>query len=227
MANAQEKKNVGIVRDLVTGKGTVCFLHTDKPNTGGTYPSGKYEVTFLFDKKDTATVNTLTDAALKAAKEKWGDKLTRKDIKIGIKNGDEKANLDGFAGKWFINPKSKKKPLIVGGDRQPLPEGVTLQSNDVCRISVSAGCYPNNLEKDAADAFKAAGKTVMVDKDENGKVVYYRPAVTFYLDMVQRCAGGVPFGAKANPNAFPEEAEGGFQQGEGPEEVTAEANPFG
>lgn len=228
MAQQDDKKSAGFVRNLITEPGVICFLHTDKPNDGGKFPSSKYEVTFRFDKKDTKTIKLLTDAALKAAKELWGDRIkTIKDVKVGVKDGDEKAHLDGFAGHWYINPRAKKKPIIVGGDRQPLPEGVKLSSNDVCRLCVTAGAFPAAVDKEVAEALKAAGKPIVMDKDENGKDVYCRPAVTFYLNMIQRVKGGAGYGSKADPSAFPEEAgEGAFPAGEGPSDTDA-ANPFG
>ena len=207
MTQAKKEASKGYVRDIVTGVGRVAFPHLESTNEGGEYPSHKFEVHFLLPKTDTATRKLLADSALKAAQEKWPHlKLTLADIKISIKDGDEKAHLDGFPGAYYINPKANKKPLVVGLDKAPLPEGQRVRGGDYVRLAVTAGAYPQNLEKENYDMMKEAGKKVVAEPKPDGKgMSWYRPAVTFYLDMVQKVKDGDSFGsAVKDPSLFPD-----------------------
>lgn len=93
---------------------------------------GKYEASFLLDKKDTKT-KALIDAAIEEA-------LVEAKIKVAsdkrfIRDGDD-FDYDGYAGCWSIKSSSNKRPTVVNRDKTPLTE-----EDDV----IYAGCYVNAI----------------------------------------------------------------------------------
>lgn len=99
----------------------------------------KHSATFLIPKED-MQVPKIRKSMADAAVEKWGDKghaimnvLT--DNKVFLRNGDTKAEYDGFDGNMFFNatrPAKTGAPLIINADKTELQEldGV-----------IYAGCY--------------------------------------------------------------------------------------
>lgn len=93
---------------------------------------GKYEASFLLDKKDTKT-KALIDAAIEEA-------LAEAKIKVPsdkrfIRDGDD-FDYDGYAGHWSIKASSNKRPTVINRDKTPLTE-----EDDV----IYAGCYVNAI----------------------------------------------------------------------------------
>jgi Protein of unknown function (DUF2815) len=70
-------------------------------------------------------INELID---KVGAEKWGNKAKgivvqlRGADKVALHNGDNKAELDGYAGNYFINARTPTKPLVLDRDKTPLTE---------------------------------------------------------------------------------------------------------
>lgn len=201
----------GIVRDIVPANPCrLAFPHLTAKDDGGQFPSHKYEVHALWLKDDAVTIALLNSKALEAARQTWPG-IAAKDLVVGVRDGDEKANRDGFPGCVFVCAKSSKPVPVYGPAREPLTADA-VSGGDYCRVCLSAGSYKRNLEPMVAKDLQTAGRKVMVEKGADGKVSYYLPAVTFYLNAVQLVRRGEAFGGGgANPNVFPEEgpAEGG------------------
>lgn len=70
----------------------------------------------------------LKKALVDAAVAKWGEKgvETLKILMAGgricLRNGDEKANYDGFAGNMYVSASSKGRPLVLDRDRSQLTQ---------------------------------------------------------------------------------------------------------
>lgn len=205
----------GIVRDIVPpGICRIAFPHLAAKNEGGQFPSHKYEVHALWPKEDAATLALLHAKALEAARQTWPG-ITAKDLVVGLRDGDEKANLDGFPGAVFICAKSSKPVAVYGPAREVLTAG-DVHGGDYCRVCLSAGSYKRNLEPMVAKDLMTAGRKVVTEKGADGKVSYYLPAVTFYLNAVQLVRRGEGFGGgAASPDVFPDEGGGAFPAPEG------------
>jgi hypothetical protein len=73
-------------------------------------------------------VKAMNQAIEAVAKEKWGAKaeavLTelRKKDKVCMRNGDDKANYDGFEGNMYVAASSKTRPTVLDRDKSPLVE---------------------------------------------------------------------------------------------------------
>jgi hypothetical protein len=210
MAASAKQSKPGYVREIVTGIGRLAFPHLVSPNSGGQFPSNKYEAHLLIPKTDTATLDLLRRKALEAAQQVW-PKIPPAALVVGLRDGAEKGHLEGFSDAWFINAKAKRQPPVFDGQRQPY-DPAAVKGGDYVRFMITAGAYKKNLDPETAKQLLAAGvKGIIQAKDDNGKVTYYRPAVTFYLDAVQFVRQGTPMGGggAANPGAFPTEDGGG------------------
>lgn len=94
----------------------------------------KFQATFLIDKKNTAVIKAVQAAMEAAKKDKWGEKAP-KGIKLGLRDGKEKAEVEGYGDDiYFVTARNSKFAPVVDGNITPLSE----QSG-----KVYAGCYVN------------------------------------------------------------------------------------
>lgn len=102
--------------------------------TFGGESTGKYEATFILDKKDHAEL-------ISKIKEKIGtmmkDELKTKlpSDKICLKDGDEMGR-DEMVGKMVIKASTKKRPLVINRNKSPITEDDNV---------IYAGCYVNAI----------------------------------------------------------------------------------
>lgn len=97
---------------------------------------GKFEATFLLDKKDTKTKELLDKAISKAIAEA---KIKIPTANYCIKDGDEtfaEKEYQGYEGNWSIKASSNKRPTIIDRDKTQL-----VVEDD----KPYAGCYVNAL----------------------------------------------------------------------------------
>lgn len=154
---------------LITPKGRLSFPHLLEKNSGGQYSSDKYEVTLLIPKD--ADIKPLQKAALDVARKSWGEKVkSLKDIEHPFRDGDEK-EFDGYAGHWYIKPRSKNRPGIVDAKRQRVEDDEEVYGGRFAKLSVVPFTYLQ------------AG----------------RMGVSFQLQNVQLLEGGERFGKRSNP----------------------------
>ena len=206
--NTNPKKSKGRIANIVTGVGEASFPHLDEPDTKGQYASKKYDITLLWPKEDKAQTKILTDAAFAAALDMWGPEVIKGPgaFKIIINNGDDKGDLGGYRGKWYIRPKSNYKPRVIDGRKADI-DAKTIKPGDSIRLKVVANAYEQSIDKEVADALAAQGKPVF-RKETGGKVVWVRPSVTWMLDVVQLVkAGAGGGGAVRNVDDMPTEPD--------------------
>ena len=83
--------------------------------TFGGESTGKYEATFILDKREhAATIKELQAAIDKLSKEELKGKVPAD--KLCLKDGDETERLE-FAGKYTIKASTKKRPLVINRDK--------------------------------------------------------------------------------------------------------------
>lgn len=141
---------------MATEKLVTPIFRVSFPNVfeASSYQGGppKYGVTAVFepesfspaDKKRWAAMNKLADGASKETFGKPIDKLPA-NFKRPVRDGEEKAELDGFGeGKKFISLSTKFKPEILAEDR----ESIIMDAEDFypgcyARASVNAYGYDN------------------------------------------------------------------------------------
>ena len=133
--------------------------------TFGGESTGKYEATFILDKKEHAVlIKELQTAIDKLSKEELKGKVPAD--KLCLKDGDETERAE-FAGKFTIKASTKKRPLVINRDKSPIAE-----TDNV----IYAGCYVNGLI------------SLWAQNNQYGK------RINAQLDGIQFCRDGEPFG---------------------------------
>jgi hypothetical protein len=131
--------------------------------------TGKYDATFMLDKKEHAETIKLIRQEIKAlANEKFKDKLPPDD-KLCLKDGDE-TDRQEYQGCFTLKASSKRRPLVLNRDKSPVTEEDNI---------IYAGCYVNAIVSLWAQN-NAFGKRINAS-----------------LDGVQFAGHGEPFGAPA------------------------------
>ncbi|MCM1130105.1 MAG: DUF2815 family protein [Roseburia sp.] len=131
---------------VITNEGRLSYAKLLEPGKEGEMDEGKYGTAFLFPKTDKETYNLLNKAFQQALEDgkkelKWTDKDVRK-IESPIKDGDDVDSEDSaYAGMWYINARSKRKPQVINTHREPLTDEDSVYSGMYAKISVSAFAY--------------------------------------------------------------------------------------
>ena len=101
----------------------------------------KFRATFLIDKKRKDLIDAIEQAINKVATDKWGAKaesvlksIRGNSMRFNFRDGDEKAEYDGYADHMYIGASNKARPLVIDRDRSPL----TAQDG-----RPYSGCYVN------------------------------------------------------------------------------------
>lgn len=87
--------------------------------------------------------NSLKSAAFNAAVEKWGSDRTKwpKGLKLPFRDGDEKAERDGYGGHIFVTATSKTQPGLVDQGNRPILNGKDFYAGCYARAEVIAFAY--------------------------------------------------------------------------------------
>ncbi len=127
--------------------------------------TGKYEATFILDKKEHAQVISQIEAEI-ARLQKEEIKAKVSSDKICLKDGDDMGRSE-YEGKMTIKASTKKRPLVIDRDKSPITEDDNV---------IYAGCYVNAI------------LTLWPQNNNFGK------RVNAQLDGVQFVRDGEPFG---------------------------------
>ena len=127
--------------------------------------TGKFEATFILDKKEHAKVIAEIEAVIgKLQKDELKGKVA--SDKICLKDGDEMDRPE-YAGKMTIKASTKKRPLVINRDKSAISEDDNI---------IYAGCYVNGIV------------TLWAQNNQYGK------RINAQLDGVQFVRDGDPFG---------------------------------
>lgn len=156
---------------IVTGKTRLSYVNLLTPRAQEEGKEPKYSVCILIPKSDTKTVNAIRaaiEAAKEAGKATWGGKIPP-GLKVPLRDGDTERDGPEYAGHWFINASSKRKPQIVDASVQPILDASEIYSGMYARVSINFYAY-----NQAGNRGVAAG-----------------------LNNVQKVADGTPLGGAA------------------------------
>jgi len=123
--------------EVSTGEIRLSYANLFKPKAMTEGETEKYSTAILIPKTDKKTYNAII-AAIEAAKQegkgKWNGKIPPA-LKLPLRDGDEeKPDDENYAGMWFLNASSVKKPQLVEsveGELVPITDPDELYS----------GCY--------------------------------------------------------------------------------------
>jgi hypothetical protein len=127
--------------------------------------TGKYEATFILDKKQHAVVIADIKSAIeRMMKEELKGKVPAD--KLCLKDGDEMGRPE-YEGTYTIKAATKKRPLVINRDKSPITESDNI---------VYAGCYVNAIV------------SLWAQNNQFGK------RINAQLDGIQFARDGDPFG---------------------------------
>jgi hypothetical protein len=106
-------------RAFTTPIGRLAFPSLDEPKAYQEGAKAYYQTTILFDKETDLTA--MRKEIKLAAAEVFG-KDTKKwpAIEMPWRDGDEKEDLTGYPGTWYVSAKSLRKVKVVDGQKQPV-----------------------------------------------------------------------------------------------------------
>lgn len=108
-------------KKCMTPEFQASFPHVFKAHAFNEKQEAKFQLTMLFDKK--TDLKVMKEAVYNAAVEKWGKKESwPKGLRMPFRDGNEKQDLQGYAGKIFVAATSKQRPGVVDGKRVPITE---------------------------------------------------------------------------------------------------------
>jgi hypothetical protein len=130
----------------------LAFPHLFSPQAGPDGGQAKYNGTFIIE--DQATADAVNNAIEAVAKEKWPQKhgeilkKLRSSDKVCLKDGDAKAEYDGFEGNHFLNASNKVAPTLFDstGARVREEDGV-LYAGCYVDVSIDVWAQDNNYGK--------------------------------------------------------------------------------
>lgn len=145
------------VSKVMTPKFRASFVWAFKPQPPmeGSTGEPKYGLTMLFDEvaRKSASYKALQDLACHAAKEKFGDKIVPDGngwfkFKVGqrifrnpLRDGAEKAEMDGYEGMTFASATSKMQPGLVDQHLQRIISEEDFYSGCYARATITAYGY--------------------------------------------------------------------------------------
>lgn len=121
---------------VVTGLVRFCYCNVFEPTSIGEGGVKKYNVSILIDKTDKVTIDKI-NTAIQEAITAGADKVTKggkviPNIKMPLRDGDvEKEDDATYAGKFFLNANSLRKPQVVDAELNEI----------MSRDEFYSGCY--------------------------------------------------------------------------------------
>ena len=137
---------------VVTGKVRFSYAYVFKPQLKDDGTEGKYGVSILIPKTDKETISKI-QKAFEETKENsigfFGGSLP-KALKGGLRDGDLEKEDELYAGCYFINANSSKKPTVVDSDLNPIIDADEFYSGCYGRASIEFYPYQVGVAKGIA-----------------------------------------------------------------------------
>lgn len=145
---------------VVFGPVRLCYVHLlERYKFDGDAGEGKFSTNILIPKSETATIEAIrkaiATATVEAKSRKWGGKNATPTKANPLYDGDDKGDV--FAGHYFLNAKSDRRPQVVDRNMTPLTDEEDVYSGMWALVSVTffgystggngIGCLINNVQK--------------------------------------------------------------------------------
>ena len=146
---------------VVTGKVRLSYVHVFEPYAVTPEQDPKYSVCILIPKNDKETLRKIkaaVDAVKQTGASKWGGKVPA-NLKTPLRDGDvERPDQEEYAGMYFLNASSKRKPGTVDAQLNPILDTTEVYSGCYGRASINffaynragnkgVGCGLNHIQK--------------------------------------------------------------------------------
>lgn len=130
----------------------LSFPHLFEPQRDDNGKNPKFNGLFIMA-KDNPAIKTISDEIKAVAKEKWPIKHEEilKRLKAGgklcLRNGDTKANYEGFAGNIYISASNKTPIKVFNRAGEMITEGCEGSPYAGCYVNVSVELWPQDSQK--------------------------------------------------------------------------------
>ena len=180
MAILENEIIVKNVRITTFAQGTIW---EPKPYPGGTDPTKYFNLNAIIPKNH-PQIPAIEKLMLNAAVTKWGPqkgpqilKSAKLIGKVPLRDGDAKAEYDGFEGNLFISARSKDRPTVFDNMRNPVVRGDPNAPYDGCYCNLKISVYAYDKGNNgigagfkglqfAADGDAFSGSSKPADADE-------------------------------------------------------------
>ena len=136
---------------LNTPNGTLSFPSLFQPRARAENGEPVYSAVLIFspEQQKSPRYKALVEACVAKAKEKFGDKVVLKDVKMPFRDAGEKAGQwGGFEeGQTFISPWSKSKPTVVDARREEIFTPEDVWAGQLVRMNVTPFHWTNSGRK--------------------------------------------------------------------------------
>ena len=131
---------------VVTGKVRFSYANVFQPKAAVEGGVPKYSVSIIIPKSDKETVAKLQKAFddCKASNAAFFGGAVPKNLKGGLRDGDEEKDDPAYANSYFINANSAKRPAVIDADRNLIMDPNEFYSGCYGRVSVTF--YPYNAQ---------------------------------------------------------------------------------
>ena len=131
---------------VVTGKVRFSYANVFQPKAAVEGGTPKYSVSIIIPKSDKETVAKLQKAFedCKTSNAAFFGGAIPKGLKGGLRDGDEEKDDPAYAGSYFINANSAKRPEVIDADRNLIMDPNEFYSGCYGRVSVTF--YPYNAQ---------------------------------------------------------------------------------
>lgn len=131
---------------VVTGKVRFSYANVFTPVDKGDGKTPKYSVSIIIPKSDKETINKINKAFEEAKANSAGyfGGSIPKMLKGGLRDGDAEKEDAAYAGSYFINANSVRKPSVVDAEMQPIIDPDEFYSGCYGRAAIEF--YPYNME---------------------------------------------------------------------------------
>jgi hypothetical protein len=143
MALAENEMVIKNVRITTFGKQTI---YTAQAFPGGTDPTKYYSLNAILPKNH-PQLPEIEKKLLAVAMAKWPQKgaavlkAAKLIGKVPLRDGDAKAEYDGFEGNMFLSARSKDRPTVFDNLRNPVVEGDPNAPYDGCYADIKVSFY--------------------------------------------------------------------------------------
>ena len=128
---------------VVTGLVRFSYVHAFEPHAMNDGEKAKYSVCVLIPKSDKDTL-TKIKKAIEAAKEAYKSTIQDKNgkipsnLKVPLRDGDdERPDDEAFAGCYFINANTTRRPQVVDENLNPIIDASEFYSGCYGRVSIN------------------------------------------------------------------------------------------
>ncbi len=174
---------------IVTGRARLTFVNIFTPTAMNETQTPKYSICILIPKSDEATIKKINEA-IEEVKQKgaslWGGPAPY-NLKTPLRDGDlERPNYEEYAGHYFINARTTRKPGIFDINRNEILDPTEVYSGCYGRVSLDFYAYN-----------RAGNKGIAVGLNSVMKLDDGEP-----LGGVRRSADDFNDGGQNDPNDF-------------------------